>query len=574
MLVSSIGVLYTFGAMMPFVRTGAVALLVNYLVIAAGKGSFDTQAFWLVGILVLAEVLPSVVYTLQWYFDKVFRFYFEELFTMRVYRKMATLDVASHEDPALQDIFLKVKESGIWRMESFAHRQIYILQNVFEVAIAMVVIGYTTWWLLLLLVIGTIPELYVEIKYGKEVWGIYGSGAARRRRFWSLVEHATHLRHLIELKLFQNISKLIGLIGELFTSFLSMQVVADRHKLKLQLATQFFSQLTIGISAVWFAREVIYGQIEVGTFVFLLAAMGTLRQSLSGFFSNLGVQYQDNLFVTDVFRLLDLPNKINAPENPIFLNPDKTPNIVFEDVSFNYPGSTALTLKNISLNIPAGTKLAIVGLNGAGKTTLIKLLARFYDPTSGRITVEKNDLRTIDLESWYTTIGALFQEYSTYDSFTITEAIALGNSRIPTDEKLAKKAAQNSEAESFINEFSKGYNAVLGKEFDDGIEPSIGQKQKLAIARVFYRDPRIWIFDEPTASVDAEAESRIFEKLEALPKDRTVILISHRFSTVRHADKIIVLLDGTIKESGTHDELVALGGEYARLFSLQAVGYK
>src|SRR3989344_1006491 len=573
LLLTSVGALYVFGAAMPFLRTGAVALLINHLLGAVGKGVFDKEILLYVGFLIFSEVLPPLVYTLQWYYNKVFRFYFEELFTMLVYSKMAVLDVASHEDPALQDIFLKVKESGVWRMESFASRQLFILQNIFEIIIAMVVLGYATWWLLLLLVVGTIPSLYIEIKYGREVWSIYGSGAARRRRFWALTEHTVHVRHLIELKLFQNVKKFMSLIGELYASFQSEQIRADRHKLLLQLSTQFFAQLTIGISALWFVHQVLAGEIAIGTFVFLLSSMGGLSMSLSGFFSNLGVQYQDNLFVTDVFKLLDLPGMIAEAEHPIILDSAKTPDIVFDHVDFSYPDSTTPILRDIDLHIPAGTKLAIVGLNGAGKTTLIKLLARFYDPTRGKITVDGTDLRMVEQKSWYGMIGALFQEYSTYDSFTIKEAIALGDSSSSEDMHLIEDAAMKSEAESFVGNLPKGYDSVLGKEFDNGIEPSIGQKQKLAIARVFYRDPRIWIFDEPTASVDAESEAHIFEKLEALPKDRTVILISHRFSTVRHADKIIVLLDGTIKESGTHEELVALGGEYARLFALQAVGY-
>lgn len=574
LLLSFVGVLYVFGAALPFLRTSAAALLINHLTRAAGAGTFDHQTLWLVVLLVIAEVLPPLINSLQWYFDKVFGYYFQALFVMKVYSKMATLDVANHEDPAMQDVFIKVKENGVWRVQGFMSRQLYILQNIFEIVIAGGVLAYTTWWLFLLLFVGAMPELYVEVKYSKEVWGIWGSSAAKQRRFWALTNHTVQIGHLTELKLFQNIKKFLLIIQELFVSFQNVQLATDRHKLQVKIATQFFSQITVAIAVVWFVHEVLDGSIAIGTFIFLLSTMGSLRQSLSGFFRNLGGQYEDNLFVSDVFQLLDLPGKILLPKDPVALSRDTTPDIIFDHVGFAYPGSATPVLGQIDLHIPAGTKLAIVGLNGAGKTTLIKLLTRFYDPTEGRITIGGYDLRTISLDDWYSMIGALFQEYSTYDSFTLREAIALGDSAAPIDGERVHDAAKNSEADGFISVLSKGYESVLGNEFENGIEPSIGQKQKLAIARVFYRNPRIWIFDEPTASVDAEAESRIFEKLAELPRDRTVILISHRFSTVRHADKIVVLGDGMIKEIGTHDELLALDGEYARLFRLQAKGYQ
>lgn len=565
---------YVIGAGMPFLRTGAGALLVNHLVSVAGKGIFDSRTILYAALLVVAEVLPSFVYTFQWYLDKLFRYYFEALFTMKVYSKMAALDVANHEDPATQDVFIKVTENGIWRVQSFMSRQFYITQNIFEILIAAGVLLYAKWWIFLLLLVAVIPELYVEMNYAKEVWGIYGTGAERRRRFWSLTSNVTQIRHLIELKLFQNIKKFTGLIRDLFVSFQELQRRLDRKKLSLQLGTQLFSQCAIAIATVWFVHEILSGEIGVGTFIFLLSSMGSFRQSLSGFFSNIGSQYQDNLFVEDVFNILDMPGKIAAPLHPIVLSPEQTPDIELENVFFRYPGSDVEALRGIDLVIPAGTKLAIVGLNGAGKTTIVKLLARFYDPMKGRILINGKDLRDIEIESWHRLIGALFQEFANYDSFTVEESIALGNSAVPFDAPRVRKAAHSSEANVFIEEWKKEYQSTLGKEFAGGVEPSTGQRQKLALARVFYRNPRIWILDEPTAAIDAESEAHIFDQLAKLPKDRTVILISHRFSTVRHADTIVVIDGGKIKEMGTHNELVLLGGEYARLFALQAKGYQ
>jgi ATP-binding cassette subfamily B protein len=225
------------------------------------------------------------------------------------------------------------------------------------------------------------------------------------------------------------------------------------------------------------------------------------------------------------------------------------------------------------LKITPGEKIALVGVNGAGKTTFVKLLCRFYDPDEGRIMIGGHDLKEIDLEGWYNQLGAIFQDYSRYH-LIVKEAIAIGRSGQASSLEKVKEAAQASEADTFIEEWEKKYQSMLGKEFTEGIEPSIGQWQKLALARTFYRDPKIMILDEPTSSIDAEAEAKIFEKLELLPSDRTVILISHRFSTVRQADKIGVIMEKGLQELGTHQDLLKLNGTYAKLFNLQAKGYK
>ena len=247
--------------------------------------------------------------------------------------------------------------------------------------------------------------------------------------------------------------------------------------------------------------------------------------------------------------------------------------IVFDNVSFSYPGAGKPTLKNISLKITAGEKIALVGSNGAGKTTLIKLLCRFYDPTEGKITVNGRDLKEIKLESYYSMIGVLFQEYSNY-RLLVKEAIGVGRASARMNLDKIIKAAEQSDADLFISKWADKYEQQLGKEYTCGVEPSIAQWQKLALARAFYRDPNIYILDEPTSSIDGEAEAKIFEKLGQLPADRTVILISHRFSTVRKANRIVVMEDGAITENGTHEELLANDRTYARLFKLQAKGYQ
>ena len=377
----------------------------------------------------------------------------------------------------------------------------------------------------------------------------------------------------MELKLFQNTQHFLSTIKELFRNFQLEEKKNEKKKLIHQLIVLCFSQLVIAFAIVYFTMQVVKGNLLIGTLTFILASIGDLRQSLSGLFSNLGRQYQDSLFVTDIFKFLNLKPIIKKPEKGIVLDSKQTPEIAFEHVTFSYPGTKKTVLKDFSLKIAPGEKIALVGVNGAGKTTFVKLLCRFYDPDEGKITIDGHDLKEIDLESWYNQFGAIFQDYARYH-FIVKEAIAVGRIGVASSLEKVKEAAKASEADTFIEEWEKKYEQMLGKEFTAGTEPSIGQWQKLALARTFYRDPRILILDEPTSSIDAEAEAKIFEKLELLPKDRTVILISHRFSTVRQADKIGVVEEGGLKELGIHEDLLKLNGTYANLFTLQAKGYK
>lgn len=557
----------------PFIISGSRALLINELVRTAGSGTFSLRLGVLAAVMVGAGVATAILYTVLNYLSRLFYFFLEETFTLLLVRRRGELDLATHEDPTRNDLFNKINDNGVWRIQNFVDRQFYILQNVIEVAIAAGILVVAEWWLFGIVLIGTLPELLVEVRYGGEVWNIHTSKAETRRKFWDLDHHFKALSSLVELKLFQSTGSFYRRIADLFRDFRREEKRNERTKLGYQMATLTLSQAVTAFAAVYFIAQVVHGNLLVGTLTFFLASMTDLRQALSGLFSNLGRQYQDSLFVTDVFAMLDLPQALPRASKPTKLPAGRTPSVVFENVSFTYPGAAEPALHNVNLDVPAGTKLALVGANGAGKTTFVKLLCRFYDPTDGRILVDGVDLRQIDLDSWYHLMGALFQDYARY-YLEVADAIAVGRTSVKQSAQRVRAAAEASEADVFIGEWEKSYGQQLGKHFTEGKEPSVGQWQKLALARTFYRDARILILDEPTSSIDAEAEAKIFEKLEGLPSDRTVLLISHRFATVRQADKICVIEDGTIGEQGTHDELVARGGTYARLFQLQAAGYR
>lgn len=564
---------YTFLSFAPFVESGLRGLLINELIRIPGVGQISPNIILITAAFIFISFLRPAISSIQYYLSRLFFFFTGEKFELLIIKKKGEIDVATHEDPKQNDLFNKITENGVWRAQNFIDRGFYIFQNTIEVVVASFILVFSQWWVLPAILVAAIPEFITEAKYGKEVWGIHNTQAEIRRRFWDVHRHFNWLPALTELKIFQNTVHFFSIIKELFKSFQTKEKRSERKKLFYRLISVSLSQIVMGLAITWFIYQVIQGRLLVGTLTFILASLGDLRQALSGLFSNLGRQYQDSLFVTDVFKFADIKPAIKKPEKGIIVDREKTPEIIFDNVAFSYPGTNKEVLKNFSLKISPGEKVAIVGVNGAGKTTFVKLLARFYDADKGRITINGHNIKDIDIESWYSTLGVLFQQYAQYH-FLVKEAIAVGRTSAGTSLEKVKEAAKASEADIFIEEWEKNYNQMLGKEFSEGIEPSIGQWQKLALARTFYRDPRILILDEPTSSIDAESEAKIFEKLESLPRDRTVILISHRFSTVRHADKIVVIEDGLIKESGSHEELLKLNGSYAYLFNLQAKGYK
>lgn len=572
-LITGIAALAVIEASLPFVVSGVRGKLINELVRIAGEGIMSDPLIWWLIAFVITLIIPAIFSVLDMFSYQMFVYFIEEKFEMLIISKKGAIDMAIQEDPKYNDLFNRVREDGVDRIRSFLIRQMTTIISIIGVIVASLIIVSFKWWLLLIIIIGTIPELITETKYGQYIWSIYEGKSEVRRKYVNLREHFNWLNQLTELKLFQNISNFTERIRGLFLEFKNEQRKNERNRLKARIGSSILSQAVIAIGGVWFVMEVVDGRMEIGTLVFALTSITQLRATLSEFFGTTAKQYQDNLFVSDVFRFLDIEPVLSKAKNQIELNPNKTPEIEFRNVSFKYPGSKTYALKDISLVIPPGKKLAIIGVNGAGKTTLIKLLCRFYDPTSGSILINGKNLKTIELQSWYRMLGAIFQDYARYH-FEVKEAIAVGRLGFVSDMEKVKESAKAAEADVFIQEWEKKYNQQLGRVFSQGIEPSVGQWQKLALARAFYRDPRVLILDEPTSSIDAQAEARIFEKLEKLPSDRTVVLISHRFSTVRQAHEIIVIKDGSLIERGTHAELVKKRGIYAKLFALQAKGYQ
>jgi ATP-binding cassette subfamily B protein len=563
-----------FLAGLPFLQSGIFALLINELIRTTGQALTGSVA-WLAILAVGSTIVPDALYAWKGFLDRKMHLLMYEHFELKLIERKGEIDVATYENPKFQDLLTKAEGQGIFPMVVLLEQQFYNLQNVVGVSAASAVLALYDWRIFFLVVVAAIPKFVLEAKYGHGVWDIHDANAEKRRRYADFQRHFHNLSELIELKLFQNVRYFLSAMRELLHAFNEEQRANERRKLRYQLGAVSAAGIAIAVAVVSIVDDVVTGALAVGTMTFVLGAIRELQSALSGFFLSLGHQYQYSLFTTHLFEVMDTPPAIPRLPNARMLSADAAPKIVLDHVSFAYPGTDKLILKNVSLSIPSGGKFALVGVNGSGKTTLVKLICRIYDPTDGRILVNGHDLRDLDLDSWHHQMSVLFQDYADYH-FLVRDVIAMGrrNGSPAANMDKVRQAARQSGAEVFIGEWARQYEQMVGREFPDGIDPSKGQLQKLALARSFYRDPRLLILDEPTASIDAEAEARIFEELETLHRDKTVILISHRFSTVRKADRICVLKDGIVEELGTHEELMRLGRIYARLFQIQAAGYQ
>lgn len=573
MLFTLLGLTIFAVSLLPFLRSNVNGKVIDILIEFLKSNILSPVFPIFLATYLIIDFIYSISGTTSNYIGYLFYKFLEETFMLLIIKKKSELDIATHESANFNDFANKIDESGIWHIQNFSDRQFYILQNLLRIVIASFVVVQTKWWLVLIILFGTLPEIFKEIKYGQNVWSIWDSKSETRRKYAEYKHYFSAITNLSEIKLFGTGNYFYTKIKDLFGSFHSELSKGERSKYRLGLFTDTISQMAISFVSIYFIMDVIHGNLTIGGLTFLLASVNNLHGAFANFFGLVGRQYQDSLFVTDLFKLMDHEPSINYKKEGVVLDKN-TPKIEFKNVTFKYPNTDKVVLKNFNLTINPGEKIAIVGINGAGKTTMVKLLSRFYDPTKGKILIGGHDLKDLEINTWYDKLSILSQEYIKY-YLLAKEAIGVGDVKKMFNDKLIKEAAKSSEAHAFIEEWEHKYEQMLGKIYKEGKELSVGQWQKLALARIFYRSSAIMVLDEPTSSIDAEAEKNVFERLTSLPDDRTVILISHRFSTVRYADKICVISDGELKEYGTHEELIKMrDGLYQKAFNLQAEGYR
>lgn len=557
----------------PFANAYVFKLIIDQIVETIKISNFNVNEFIpLITALTIIGSTNKLVWVVISYVETINHLDFKKYLDLLVDKKFSELGFEHYSNPKTNDLLNRVKETYGWRPINFANRQIWIIQNIIEIISNAIAIIALNIWIFLSILISSIPIFLIKIKYGRGSWGLDVAKGSVRRDYWNTSWYLKEERYLEEIRIFGSGQFLMKRINKLYDSFLSLQKKQEKNKFFQSILASLFSLLVFITSEIYIIFLTISQKITLGSLSFYDGRIYRLSDNLQSFFKNLGVSYEDLLYVNDLFEVLELKNKIKNAHKTVNLqnNPHK---IEFKNVWFKYPNSKTYALKNFNLTIDPREKVALIGENGGGKTTIIRLLCRFYDVDKGKILINGNNIKNIKLDSWYKCLGILFQDFNRY-SFSVKDNIRIGDVDKKYEKEIMSKAASKSQAHNFIKEYKLGYKTVLSKQFNKGVEPSVGQWQKIALARAFFRDAPILILDEPTSAIDAKAETQIFQQLDRFEKDKTVIMISHRFSTVRNADRIYVIGKGKILEAGTHQQLINKKGNYAKLFKLQAKGYK
>ncbi len=527
---------------------------------------------WLVvlefGLAVLSDVLGRVVSLV----DALLAERFTNATSIRLMEHAATLDLEDFEDSELQDRLERARRQTTGRMILMSQLFGQAQDVITIVSFAAGLIIYAP-WLILLLALALVPAFVGEAHFNAQSYSLAYARTPERRELDYVRQMAASVESAKEVKIF-------GLSGFLIERYrrLSEDLFRANRALAVRRAGWGGVLTTLGtlgyyVAYAYLAWSTLRGRFTIGDLTFLAGSFRRLRNLLESLLSGFSQTAGQALYLDDLFSFFEIRPEILSPEHP---RPFPTPiarGFVFEGVGFRYPGAERWAVRHLTFTLRAGEVLALVGENGAGKTTVVKLLARLYDPDEGRILLDGHDLREYDLAELRANLGVIFQDFVRYH-LTAAENIAVGQIEARDDRARIQAAAARSLADGVIRRLPEGYDQMIGKRFRGGVDLSGGEWQKIAIARAYMRDAQILILDEPTAALDARAEFEVFQRFKELSEGKTAVLISHRFSSVRMADRILVLVDGQVEAMGTHAELVAQRGMYAELFELQAAGYR
>lgn len=527
-------------------------------------------------LLVLAEgVLVAGVAAAQRGIDfcqSLLRLQLSERVNVMILEKALTLELAQFEDSEFYDKLNRARQEASTRPLSLVTRTFALARNGISLASYAVLLLQFSAWAVVILVVAGLPAFFSETRFSGERFRVFRWRSPDRRMLMYLEIVLAREDHAKEVQLFGLGAPLLerykAIYRKLYDEERRLAVRRDSWGLGLGL----ISNAAFYGAYAWIALSTIQGVITLGQMTMYLLVFRQGQTAVSSMLSAIGGMYEDNLYLSNLYEYLEQkprPRLGKAVEGP-----EPSAGLVFEHVTFTYPGSDTPAVRDVNLSLRPGQSVALVGLNGSGKTTLVKLLAGLYEPDEGRILYQGLPLQDWEPLALREKIGVIFQDFVRYQ-LKVGENIGVGDVRLLADAERWRSAASKGRAAEFIETLPETYETPLGRWFNKGQELSGGQWQRIALARAFMRsDAEILVLDEPTAAMDAETEEDVFEHFRQATRNKITILISHRFSTVRRADRIVVMDQGQIVEQGTHDELVAQGGRYARLFELQARGYR
>jgi len=525
-----------------------------------------------VGVELTLAILSDILGRANALGDSLLADRFTNKISVRLMKHAAKLDLVSFEDPVFYDKLERARRQTTGRVTLLASLLNIAQDSVSLLSLSAGLILFSP-WLLLLLALAVIPSFLGETHFTALAYSVLYKWTPQRRELDYLRMLGASTGSAKEIKIFG----LGDYLADRYRS-VSERVFEDNKAVAIRRATVGSLLNLISTGGYYGAYVVILlrtvsGELTLGTLTFLTGAFARSRMFIEKILSGFNDVSEQALFLRDLFEFFEMEPQIRSKPNALLAPRPIRIGFEFQNVAFRYAGAARDVLRNINFQLAPGEKVALIGANGAGKTTLVKLLARLYEPTAGRILLDGVDLRDYSVEDLRREIGVIFQDYMRYD-MRIKENIGFGKIEVLDSEDLISGAAQKSQASEMIDRLPAKFNQVVGRRFEGGVDLSGGEWQKIALARAYMRDAQLLILDEPTATLDARAEYEVFLRFAELTRGRMSVLISHRFSTVRMADRILVLSEGDITEQGTHRELVEQGGLYAELFELQAAGYR
>jgi ATP-binding cassette subfamily B protein len=562
-----------FSSLLPVLLLWITKLIIDGIVYAVSNHQpVGPRFWWLVAAEFSLAVLNSILVRTIDYSDSLLADKYTRHVSIRVLEHASSLDLTAYEDPVFYDRLERARVQATDRLVMIQAVGRLVQQVITTITLSISIMFFSP-WLMLLLILGVVPAFMGESHFAF-------LGYAKNFRQTPLRRQLDYLRILggskeaaKELKLFGLRKFLIDRFTKLSDEIYVENIGLSRRKLIAGSLLSMVGTMGYYSAYVFVIWRTVNGALSIGTLTFLAGAIQQASTNIQQIFSTIAAIGDQALFLTDLLAFFQMEPTIRSKPNALPAPRPIKQGVEFRNVSFSYPGNSRLILDHINFQLHPAERLALIGENGQGKTTIVKLITRLYDPTEGQILLDGIDLRDYDLEDLHREMGVIFQDFMRYE-MTAAENIAVGRVEELKNPKLLEIAAHKSMADATIARLPKGYDQMLGRRFEEGVDISGGEWQKVALARAYLRDAQILILDEPTAALDARSEFEVFQRFAELTAGKMALFISHRFSTVRSADRIIVLENGRIAEEGSHDQLSRLGGKYAEMFEMQASSYR
>jgi len=561
-------------ALIPVAALTVTRVIVNDIFNLLKHGSTLPQHFWWLVALefALAGVASGILVRLINFCDIVLADKYSRHISTKIMEHASRLDLTSYEDPLFYDRMERARVQGTDRIVMIQSTGLLIQQVVTTLSLAGGIL-FLSPWILAVLVGCVIPAFLGETHFAFMGYSLNFRQTPAKREMDYLRILGGSKETAKELKLFGLASFLVSRYTKLSNELHEQNVGLAKRRMWVGALFTLLSAAGYYGSYAFVIYKTVTGVLNLGTFTFMTGAIALASSNIQAMFSTFSTIADQALFITDLLEFFNVQPKVFSKPNALPAPRPIRKGFEFQNVSFAYPGQTRMVLSDVSFRLEPSERLALVGENGQGKTTIVKLLTRLYDPTEGQILLDGMDLREYDVEDLWKEIGVIFQDFMRYD-LTASENIAIGRIEDQGNIFRVRSAAQKSLAEQVIRKLPKGYDQVLGRRFEGGVDLSGGEWQKMALARAYLRDAQLLILDEPTAALDAKSEHEVFQRFAELTKGKMALLISHRFSTVKMADRILVLEGGRIAEQGHHEQLLLNKGRYAEMFELQAASYR